>query len=149
MSFYSSVKSTIDKLGMDLVSSLPEVNVGVNLDAIEDFEQFIASTNPAIVWKLISLEESPRRPLYQLTFAIGAKTTGDLSGQVMTDLISAVQDSLENGTWVDIKDYSGTAVPTDREGSLIIKSAGVDEQETDKVSGLRMLLLSAGVVRDV
>lgn len=146
MSFYESTKSTIDKIGMDLVALLPDVDEGVNLDSIADLEQFLASPEPSVVWNLASFSPDPAVPLYKLIFNIGAKTTSDISGVLITRLISAIHDQLRPHTWIDIKDYSGASPPSQVDGSMFVQYANVDEQETDKISGLRMISIVAGVI---
>lgn len=144
MSFYNKVKSTIDKIGTGVAAQLRGLHQGmtieaVNLDATTGVEEILSSSNPAVVWQLVSLTEAPVDPLYDLMFLMGIKTTSDVSNQLMSSLISVVQETLPCREVLEIKDYSGVEAPTQIAGRMIITRSGVEEQEFDKSSGMRMI----------
>ena len=145
--FVLHVKSTIDKQGKDLADTL---GVGfVDLDDTVNVESVLTGTSPALVWRFVTMDEAPRDPLYSLTFVIGIKTTSDASNYTLLTMISEVKNLFKKGTWMQVLDYSGIAVPTVNEGSMIFTESGVDQQVMDRESGVRMLTVTAKCVKGV
>lgn len=146
--FYTYVKTAIDTIGVQIALAadpqIPQNLKYINLDATSGVEEVLKSADPAIVWQLASLRENPRRPLWTLVFLMGAKTTEDMSNQLMSLLISQVQKVLPAGQRIPILWDHGSG-PVD-EGTIIIQSSGVDEQEFDNQNGIRFLPVTAGVI---
>lgn len=146
--FYTYVKTTIDTMGVQIALAtdpqIPENLQHVNLDATSGVEEVLKSKDPAIVWQLASLRENPRRPLWSLVFLMGAKTTEDMSNQLMSVLISEVQKVLPAGQRIPILYNHGSGAVD--EGTIIIQSSGVDEQEFDNQNGIRFMPITAAVI---
>lgn len=146
--FYAYVKSTIDKIGVDIANAIEPQVPGlqhVNLDATTGVQEVLTSKDPAIVWQLASLQGNPRAPLYSLTFLMGAKTTEDMSNQLMSMLVAIVMETLPEGARIGIQNYSGDG-PVTQEGTIFIQSSGVDEQEFDNQNGIRFLAIVGAVI---
>lgn len=148
--FYAYVKSTIDTIGVEITNTiqpqLPGVNLQhINLDATRGVKEVLSSTDPAIVWQLASLKGNPRAPLYTAVFLMGAKTTDDVSNQLMSLLVTAVFDALPEGKIIPIRNYSDQG-PVADEGTLFIQNSGVEEQEFENQSGIRMLPIIGAVI---
>lgn len=146
MSFELYVKSTIDRMAYDIsvelgVTKLADLDDTVNLASI------LANDEPAIVWQLITLDPSPRDPLYQVQFGIGAKTTADPANYKMMSLVAAMQHNFEVGSRIVIKDYSTTTPPTTDKGYLTVTEAPLSPQEFDNESGLRMYTVTGRAMR--
>jgi hypothetical protein len=143
--FYLDVKSTIDKIAVSLATVL---KVGfVELDDTVNVAEKLATAEPMIVYQMIALEENPRDPLYELTFAIGAKTTSDPANYDLATLVSAIKDVLKEDESWDIGDYSGTEDPSAMTGYFYVSSVQVNPQMFDGMAGIRMLDVRAQAVR--
>src|SRR5210317_2121192 len=139
--FYMVIKSTIDKLGNDLVAS-SGADEGANLDDIQKVVEVFNATNNAILWQLVSAQELPRDPLYDVTFAIGGRTTNDSGNYDLIGLQNAINSVLHKGADIPLYDYSG-AVKSVVKGSMFVTEAGLTPQEFDNESGLRMQIFKA------
>jgi len=142
--FYLSVKSTLDRIAVDIANGL---GIGfVELDDTVNVEQRLASPADLVVYQMIGMDEAPCAPLYRLTFAIGGKTTTDPANYDLAEIMSAVKTRIHRGASFDVKDYSKSAPPSVAEGNLYITETGVAPQMFDGASGIRMLSVSAAAM---
>jgi hypothetical protein len=146
--FISYVKSTIDKSGVTIAEGFGGDTKFVDLDDTVNAAEVMAGAEAAIVWTMLSLEESPIAPLYTLNFGIGAKTTLDPGNYAMTDLLDAVGAVMKKGATIPIRDYSVGGDGTTSQGTMTVTDISVDPQLFDKQSGLRLLSVTAMVVDD-
>lgn len=153
--FYQAVKSTIDHLGVGIASEVgaadPEIIINaMTLDATTGVTEKLKSSEPAIVWALESFSPSPVDPLYELVFTIGPKTTSDVSAELITGLVGAVQSKISEISRFDIKNYAGEEVSElpGETGTGHIFSTQVQEQMFDNQSAIRLVRVFAHVVRD-
>lgn len=153
--FYRSVKSTIDSIGVDIAVDVMAANPALalkamTLDATTGVTEALQSEDPAIVWAIQSFLERPVDPLYELVFTIGPKTTSDVSAELMTELMGAVQHRLPNGLKFPIKNYSGDTVSElpGETGWGFVRRAEVQEQMFDNQSAIRMATISVAITRD-
>ena len=148
--FALHVKSTIDKLGVDLADSYsgtrPEIKF-IDMDNMVNQAEDWGSDNAAFVWELETLVESPRDPLYAFSFNIGVKTTLDPGNYDLLDLMGEVASLFAVGDTIDVMDYSGLVLPTNREGYLVVTSSYVNPQQFDKSSGVRLVSVSGRAQR--
>ena len=143
--FYVEVKSTIDKLAVDIATALG-IDF-VELDDTVNVDEKLASPDDLIVYQMVGMDEAPRDPLWNLTFQIGGKTTSDSANYDLADIIGAVRGTVNKGESIDVYDYSGIATPTVKEGYIYFSEVSVDPQAFEGASGIRMLAVSASVVR--
>ena len=147
--FISYVKSTIDKMGVDIAEAYGNNTKFVDLDDTVNIAEIMAGTDSAIVWSMLALVEEPIAPLYLLNFGIGAKTTSDPGNYNMSDLLDAVKSAFEKGKTVDIRDWSpGGDSGVAKRGTLSVADVSVDPQLFDKASGIRLISVTARVVDD-
>ena len=147
--FISYVKSTIDKMGVDIAETYGNNTLFVDLDDTVNIAEVMAGTDSAIVWSMLALTEEPIAPLYLLHFGIGAKTTSDPGNYNMSDLLDAVKSVFEKGKTLDIRDWSpGGDGGAAKRGTLSVADVSVDPQLFDKASGIRLISVTARVVDD-
>ena len=145
--FYEVVKSTVDKLAVDIANNLSIAFV--ELDDTVNVDDKLASPADMIVYQMVGMEESPIDPLWNLNIQIGGKTTGDSANYDLAGIIGGVRALVYKGADIDIMDYSGVSAPTVKEGYIYITDVAVDPQAFDGASGIRMLNVNASVVRTV
>ena len=144
--FLLYVKSTIDKFGSDLATTLG-VSKKVDLDDIVNTKELLSGDDTAIVWEITMLNDAPMDPLYDLMFSMGVKVTGDPSNYNMMTLLSSVQNLFPQGANLKIFDYSQDVAGTDQKGDMTVSDVRVDPQQFDRVSGIRLISVHAKVVR--
>ncbi len=144
--FTLAIKSTIDKAGTDLAASLGVAKF-VDLDDPVNMAEAMASTDDVIVWRFVTLDEDPIDPLYSIIFAIGAKTSIDPSSYDLLSFVSKTKKTFAVSEGMDIYDWSGAAVPTEKLGVISFIESGVDTQMFDKESGVRMVTVAGRVQR--
>lgn len=140
-----ALKSTIDKIVHALAEELDFAYVDLDGESLN--ADLLASDETAIAWSLVALTESPRDPLYQVEFEIGAKTSSDPAGYTSFEIVGKVTEAFASNSRVDIYDYSGVPEPTTREGVLLIGASGVNPQQFDRTSGLRLISIVARAQR--
>lgn len=139
------IKSTVDYLAGLLAT---EVGVPfIDLDGAELSAGLLETDQSALAWSLATLSEDPRDPLWTMEFEIGAKTSNDPSQYTSLDLVSLVRKQFYVGAVMDVMDYTGTAAPTVKAGKLIISSVATAPQQFDRTSGLRLVSVTAKVMR--
>lgn len=143
--FYLHVKSTLDKVVVDIAGSL---GIGfVELDDTVNVEEALSSPADLVVYQMIGMSEAPMDPLWNVTMAIGAKTTTDAANYDLAAIISTIKDTFKKGRTFWVRDYSGTTAPVDNTGYWYITDVQVDPQMFDGASGIRMLNVRASAVR--
>lgn len=143
--FLVSLKSTIDKMGFDLATSLGQAFV--DLDDPVNTAELLASDADAIVWEFLSLDQAPIDPLYSIVFAMGARTVNDAANYNILDFAGQVGDLFPEQEEITILDYTGATVDTTDRGYMFITSVTVDPQQFDKMSGIRLVRIEGKAVR--
>jgi hypothetical protein len=144
--FFSMVKSTLDKAGVDIATAYGQGTRFVDLDDQVAIQELLSSDDSAIVWELLTLVEDPRDPLYALEFGIGAKTTGDPGNYNMTELLDKVRDVISTGSSLTVYDFTPGGDGVTPHGYIFISSVGVDPQLQDKASGIRLIAVTGRAV---
>lgn len=143
--FYMSVKSTIDRLAVDIATSL---SIGfVEIDDTVNIEEKLGSSDDLIVYQFVDMAEDPGDPLWMLSFEIGGKTTSDAANYDLAGIVSKIRSFVNKGDYIDVMDYSGVSEPTVKEGYLYFADVSVDPQAFDGASGIRMLSVQGKAVR--
>ena len=145
--FILAVKSTIDREGKQLASDLGIADF-VDLDDPLLASKVLTGTSPALVWKFSGLLEDPIDPLYSLSFVIGVKTTSDPANYTMLDFVSRMKEVFRVGVFMEIKDWSKAVELPTIHGSMYFTESGVEQQVSDKESGIRLLAVEAKVARE-
>lgn len=144
--FTLAFKSTIDKMGYDLAQAQNPVLDFIDLDDLVVAGELFKSNRSALVWEFLTLDEVPTDPLYTFSFRIGARTVKDIANYNVLKMLDAVKASFPARTDTPLKNYSGaTAGPV--VGYMYISNIGVDPQQFDKESGMRMIVVSGRAVR--
>lgn len=146
--FLVAVKSTLDKLGNDLALSQVTPTKFVDLDDATAVEAVLTSTEDAILWELSSFDVAPVDPLYRVEFNIGARTTNDPANYNILKLAGKVREVFQIGSKIEIRDYSGDTASSPL-GFLFVTFIAVNPQVYDRVSGIRMISVSAKAQRYV
>ena len=148
MSFYLSVKSSIDRVAFD-IGTLLGVSKVVELDDTVNIDEALASPESMVVYQLLSLDEEPLDPLWSVNFDIGVKTVSDAANYDMADLMGKVHQVLFKDHSFYVKDYSGVDAPTEVEGYIYVTDMTVDPQAFDGAAGIRMWSVQGRAVRSV
>ena len=143
--FYLSVKSSIDKIAIDIATSLSVA--AVEIDDVTNVEAALQSPDDLVMFQLVDMQPEPDDPLYSLQFEIGVKTTSDSSNYDLAALLSSVQDVVAMGETFYVRDYSSVTPPTVDQGYIYITGVQTDPQAFDGASGIRMQSVYAKVVR--
>lgn len=142
--FYLSVKSTVDKIAVDIANGLGIEFV--ELDDTVNVEQMLSSPRDLVVYQLVGMDPNPQEPLWSVNFAIGAKTTTDAANYDLAAILAAIKSVVSKGKSFDVRDYSGAQAPTISDGYFYVVDARVDPQMFDGASGIRMLSVRAAGV---
>jgi len=147
--FVIEVKSTLDKVVHDLALSLDNgTGIAVyDMDDAVNVDDILTSSEPAVLWRFLNLDEAPTDPLYMVEIVVGVKTTSDPSNYELLSYISAIKGVFKVGGNVDVYDYSKEVQSTDKTGYLLYTQSGIEPQGMDRASGLRMLAVTAAAVR--
>ena len=137
--FTLAFKSTIDKLAHDLAAS-KSMDL-IDLDDLVSAEALFKSDSTAMVWEFLTLDEAPVDPLYSFSFRLGARTIRDANNYNILGLVGDIQSVFTAGQVVPVRDYSGGVAGPDQ-GVMTIVHTGVDPQQFDKQTGLRMVVVS-------
>lgn len=146
--FISYVKSTIDKVGVDIATTFGPDTKFMDLDNVVDMAEIATGDAGAIVWVMLSLAEAPMSPLYAVQFGIGAKTSLDGGNYNMVTLLDAVKAVMAKGKTITLKDYTPGGDGATPRGTMTITDVSVNEQLFDKASGLRLISVSGMAVDD-
>ena len=143
--FYTSVKSTIDKLAVDIANDL-EIQF-VELDDTVNIEEAMESNSDMVVYQMVGMQEDPSDPLWALHFSVGAKTVTDAANYDLADIISGINRTLKKGETFQVADYGQVIAPSTYDGYFYVTDIQVDPQMFDGMTGLRMLNVQARAVR--
>ena len=139
------VKSTIDKTMMDLVASLsgqfPGLQ-GADVDNLTETDEVFKSEQPVLLWQFLTLQPSPRDPLYRVNFLVGAKTVSDKGGYKLANLSNELRKTFEVEERIEVGDYSG-ASPVLNTGYFLITENTFTPQQYDHMSGIRFFSITA------
>lgn len=144
--FLMALKSTIDKLGVDLAAAQSPSLKFIDLDNTVKMQEMFDSEDDALVWEMQTLADTPADPLYTATFNIGARTVNDPANYDILSLAGKVKAIFKLGQKIDIYDYTG-AVASAKGGTLIPTEVSVMVQQYERVSGIRMLTIVAKAQR--
>ena len=137
--FVNDVKSTLDKLMTDAVTSLlptyPTLK-GVEVDNLMQTDEVVKGTSPALLWQLLTVAPHPRDPLYRVEFLVGVKTVSDAGNYLMSALMAELGERFAVGESVPVGDYSGSVAVTNT-GYLVFGKASMAPQQYDHMSGFR------------
>ena len=137
-SFPVALKSTIDRIGLDLAEAETPPLKLVDLDNVVNTTELMTSEDSALIWSMSVLVPTPTDPLYGCSFTIGARTVNDPANYDIMLLVGKLSTYFQEGVIIDIKDYTG-AVAGPKIGVLTITRNTLLPQEYDKVSGIRMV----------
>jgi hypothetical protein len=147
--FVIAVKSTIDKLGVDLVTTLNALREEesqldyVDLDDATNIASIIEGSTSAIVWQLNVVIENPVHPLYDVVFTVGAKTVVDPGNYELLSLVDSIKESIPLRSFFPILDYSTEDEPTVVAGDMYITGMNMEPHEFDRQAGFRLLTFTA------
>lgn len=149
-------KSSLDKLVGDLAEKLSLAAGGANpvfcfdLDDHDGMRQIQSGTEHALCYQYITLSPTPRHPLYECQFLVGAKTSNDSGNYDMTSLLTDVGDVFRPDAFFELFDWSVASAdvsPTPA-GVLIITDATPAPQLFENQSGIRLFQISGKVMAD-
>lgn len=140
-----AVKSTIDKIAVDLsITITPAINA-VDLDDNVAADTLLKSKKSAIVWEFLTMDGNPNPPMYSVTFKVGARTIHDHGNYTSLHLLDLIKSEFQQGKRIEIIDYSQLPA-TNVVGVMIVTNMEVDPQMFDKSSGIRLAVVSASVL---
>lgn len=144
--FLVAVKSTIDKMVNDMaLAEVPAVSYA-DLDNVVNTAALFESDDDALVWEMLNMDARPQDPLYLLSFNVGARTVNDPANYDMMKLVGKVKAAFAEKNDIPVFDYSGATVGP-KLGFLYIVDVGINPQEFDKVSGVRLATVVARAAR--
>lgn len=146
--FLKALKSTVDKVGFDLGQIQAPPLEFVDLDNTVKAQEMFDSQDDYLIWEMLTLTDDPRDPLYTATFNIGARTVNDPANYDILTLAGKVKAIFKIGQRIDIYDYTGTVVSS-KGGSMIPIDVSVMTQQYERVSGVRMITVTAKAQRIV
>jgi len=144
--FLKALKSTVDKLGIDLGNEQSPPVGFVDLDNTVKAQAMFDSDDDYLVWELLTLDDNPGDPLYTATFNIGARTVNDPYNYDILTLAGKIKKIFSIGASIDIYDYSGLTAGA-KGGSMMPISVAVMAQQYERVSGVRMVTIIAKAQR--
>lgn len=149
MSGYSdfplAIKSTLDFYANQLAQSLSLPFIDLGADSFDS--EITESDQPAICWEFSIVDESPRDPLWQVNFDIGAMTFQDPAQYISLGIVGKLSETFRVGNRFMIKDYHGVSAPVDGLGILTVTNVMGTPQHSDKLVGFRFVSVSAKAVR--
>ena len=144
--FVVALKSTLDREGKQIADTLG-VEHFVDLDDSVNATEALTGPDDVVMWRLLTYDDSPVDPLYQVGFVMGIKTSADPSNYRLLTFMGEVKDRFEVGDSMFVKDWTGTAEPTVDLGRLFFVTSGIDTQALEADSGFRLLPVTAMVQR--
>jgi len=132
--FALAFKSSIDKMANDLAKA--KGLKLVDMDDVTAVTDLLNSNKDALVWEFLTLDETPRAPLYSFAFRVGARTTNDAANYNILSLVGDIKEIFTVGKSYDIVNYSGSVVGP-KQGFMFVSDVRVEPQEYDKQSGIR------------
>jgi hypothetical protein len=144
--FLLAVKSTIDKLGVDMAVGQAGTLKFIDLDDSTATEEAMSKPDPVFIWEMSTFDEAPKDPLYRATFSVGVRAMNDPANYGLLKMTGVVGGVFRPGTSFDIKDWSDTLASVSQ-GRLIITKSYVNAQGFDRSAGVRMISVDAMVQR--
>ena len=145
---YLAFKTTLDRLANDLgIAMSNAISQQVKVAEVEDstkFEDVMKSAPVAVLYRLRSFVEHPRRPRFSAEFSVALKTRGDENNLVMSNLVNLASAYLGAETRVEVRNYTSFDKP--KLGSAFITFSTVSRQEFDREQGLRTIICRAMAV---
>jgi hypothetical protein len=140
-----ALKSTIDKR---LLALATEKGYGFfDLDGIYQDTGSINTVSPAIAWAFQVWAESPKDPMWEMSFEAGARTSEDLSQYDSMRIAGQVVSLFPSGEDFEIFDYSSSIAGTTALGRVFITHSMVVPVVFSDSSTLRMGNIQAKVLR--
>ena len=144
--FLKALKSTVDKIGVDLgLAETPQLKF-VDLDNTVKAQEMFDSNDDYLIWEMLTLTEDPGDPLYTATFNIGARTVNDANNYDILTLAGKVKAVFKIGKRIDIHDYTGLVAGV-KGGFMVPTDVSVMPQQYERVSGVRMVTVVAKAQR--
>ena len=144
--FLLAVKSTIDKLGVDMATAQVGSPKFIDLDDATATEEAMSKPDPVFIWEMSTFDESPKDPLYRATFSVGVRAMNDPANYGLLKMTGVVGGVFRPGTTFEVKDWSDTVV-SPSQGRMIISKSYVNAQGFDRAAGVRMISIDAMVQR--
>jgi len=146
--FMLALKSTLDKAGRDIATKIG-IKTFVDLDDTVNAAEALQSNKPMVMWRLLTLDDAPRDPLYQAQFVMGVSTFQDASNYTLLGFTGAVKETFQVGDALDIYDWSKAAAPApaDKRGYMLFTANGIDPQAQEAETGYRLMSIEARVAR--
>jgi hypothetical protein len=140
-----ALKSTIDKRLLELAT---EKGYGFfDLDGIYQDTGSINTLSPAVAWAFQVWAESPKDPMWEVSFEAGARTSEDLSQYDSMRIAGEVVSLFPSGEDFEIYDYSLAVAGTTPLGRVFIIHSMVVPVVFSDSSTLRMVNVQAKVLR--
>ena len=144
--FLKAFKSTVDKIGYDLGQTQSPQLGFIDLDNTVKAQAMFDSEDDFLIWEMLTLTDDPMDPLYTATFNIGARTVNDPANYDILTLAGKVKAVFKIGQKIDIFDYTG-AVASAKGGFMVPIDVSVMTQQYERVSGVRMITITAKAQR--
>lgn len=136
------LKSTIDKLGVDLAGDLG-FSKFLDIDDRSDYATtLVEGNNDAVIWRVMDYSETHVRGRWAFTFVIGTSLHTDVNNTKAMRASSIISQQFRAGCTLDIKDYTG-AVESERKGLMSIIQNSVDPALSDGMQGFRWSAITA------
>lgn len=144
--FLLAVKSTIDKVGVDMAAAQPGTPKFVDLDDATATEEAMSKPDPVFIWEMSDFQEAPKDPLYRATFSVGVRAMNDPANYGLLKMTGIIGGVFRPGTFIEVKDCSDTLVSASQ-GRILISKAYVNAQGFDRAAGVRMISIDTMVQR--
>lgn len=150
---YDKIKSTIDRycgdaaaaISVDLITAgyLTVAFATMDLDDVVAVDEKLKTEAPLLGWSVEHVLESPRAPLFAVTFRVGVRIPNDASNSAQAKAISALQAYFQPGKTIDIGDFIDPAATGLTYGRLYMASATTASAAVDANSSVRDLRIEA------
>ena len=136
LDFPRAVKSTISFVCQQVAEELGAERV--DLDDLVNVDEVLTSQKSAVLHEMLTMDPVPD-PMWMASFSVGAKTSSDPSSYRLIEFFTRVCERFQPRTQIDIYDYSGIELPTQKLGYMVItENAGGAQQQTER-SGIRLI----------
>jgi hypothetical protein len=144
--FLLAVKSTVDKIGVEMAAAQAGAPKFVDLDDATATEEAMSKPDPVFIWEMSTFVEAPKDPLYRATFSVGVRAMNDPANYGLLKLLGVISGVFQPGTTIEVRDWSGT-LATQPQGRIFITKSYVNAQGFDRAAGVRMISIDALVQR--
>jgi hypothetical protein len=146
--FLLQLKSTIDKMGVDIAAQL-EMTQFLDVDDREDYvSKIIEGKEDALIWRIISFDPHNHDKLYKLLFIVGVSIHADTNNTKALQSAGVIADIFKKGCSYDINDYAvALGMPTPKVGTISILTNGVDESINTGIQGFKFVTVRAMVAQ--